>query len=137
VIWPDGAQTRLTDGQGGPTATHPADLLFLVTEDDDRTRRAMRPPHPLTLAAGAIGASFTIWAILQPSHAPMIAGILADGLLAPLMTILESLTRSRGNHRPGRPLNLRPRRCFTRTPEGPNSAAQDLVSERIAVLVAL
>ena len=28
--------------------------------------------------------------------APMIAGILADGLLAPLMTIPESLTRSRG-----------------------------------------
>jgi len=26
----------------------------------------------------------------------MIAGILADGLLAPLMTIPESLTRSRG-----------------------------------------
>jgi hypothetical protein len=24
----------------------------LVTEDDDRTRRAMRPPHPLALAAG-------------------------------------------------------------------------------------
>jgi hypothetical protein len=61
-----------------------------------RTRRARRPPHPLPLVAGAIGASFTIWAILQPSHAPMIAGILADGLLAPLMTILESLTRSRG-----------------------------------------
>src|ERR1700721_2306165 len=35
VIWPDGAQTRLADGQGGPTATHPADLPFLVTGDDD------------------------------------------------------------------------------------------------------
>jgi hypothetical protein len=38
VIWPDGAQTRLTDGQGGPTATHPADLLFLVTEMMTRAR---------------------------------------------------------------------------------------------------
>jgi hypothetical protein len=53
VIWPDGAQTRLADGQGGPTATHPADLLFLVTGDDD--------PHPLALAAGAIGALSGDW----------------------------------------------------------------------------
>jgi hypothetical protein len=53
------------------------------------------PPRDVAAAsAGAgrrsIGASFTIWAILQPSHAPMIAGILADGLLASLLTILAN-----------------------------------------------
>jgi hypothetical protein len=71
------------------------DLLFLVIEDDARTRRALRLLLPLAVATVIIVASFTTWAVLQPSHAPMIGGILAAGFLLPLSTILKHATRTR------------------------------------------
>lgn len=71
------------------------DLLFLVIEDDARTRRALRLLLPLALAIVAIVASFTTWAILQPSHASMIGGILASGFLLPLMALTKRVTRVR------------------------------------------
>jgi len=75
------------------------DLLFLVIEDEARTRRALRLLLPLTLATVAIVASFAIWAILQPSRAPMIGAILFGGFLAPLAAVMKSATRPRSRPR--------------------------------------
>lgn len=68
-----------------------ADLLFLVLDDADRTRRALKLLLPITLAFVATVASLVVWAILQPGHAPMIGAILGAGVLFPITTSLGRL----------------------------------------------
>jgi hypothetical protein len=71
------------------------DLMFLVLEDDARTRRALLLLAPLALAVVAIVAIFTTWAVLEPDHATMIGGILVGGFLLPITTLVKSATRTR------------------------------------------
>lgn len=86
-------------GQPEPVATYRpkalVDLLFLVLESDARTHRARRLLVPLMLAFVAIFAILATWAILQPAHAGMIAGVLGAAIVLPAMA-LKSLTRTRG-----------------------------------------
>lgn len=66
-----------------------SDLLYLVLDSQERTRRALLLLIPVAIAFVAIVASFVVWAILQPDHAPWIAGILAGAVLLPIMSCLR------------------------------------------------
>jgi hypothetical protein len=68
------------------------DLMFLVLEDDARTRRALRLLIPLMGAFVAVVAMLTTWAIMQPGHAPMIAAVLGAIVTFPAAA-LKSATR--------------------------------------------
>ena len=61
-----------------------SDLLFLVLDNDDRTRRALRLMLPITLAVVAIVAILVVWAIMQPGRTPMIVAVLASGFALPI-----------------------------------------------------
>ena len=77
------------------------DLLFLVLEDGDRTRRALWLMTPLLIAFVAIVAIFVWWAVAQPSRAPIIMALLGSTVLAPVSAILRETARAR--KRPLRP----------------------------------
>ena len=59
------------------------DLLFLVLEDDARTRRALQLLIPVALAIAVVVASLAAWAILQPNRAPLIGGLLGVAFAIP------------------------------------------------------
>ena len=70
------------------------DLMFLVLEDDGRTRRALLLLVPLVLGFVAIVCIFVTWAILRPSNINMIGMIFAGGFLLPITTIMRSIART-------------------------------------------
>jgi hypothetical protein len=72
-----------------------SDLLFMILESDQRTRRALLLLLPVTMAIVAIVASFVTWAILQPEHASMIAATLAAGFLLPITSMMRQSLKSR------------------------------------------
>jgi hypothetical protein len=71
------------------------DLMSLVLESDARTRRALRLLIPLMLGFITVIAIFTAWAVLQPSHFNLIAGIFAVGFLVPITTLMRGVVRTR------------------------------------------
>jgi hypothetical protein len=81
-----------------PAAYRPkmfVDLMFLVIEDDARTRRALMLLVPIMLAFIAVFAILVVWAVLQPERTNMIVGILGATIAIPAVA-LRGVTRVRG-----------------------------------------
>jgi hypothetical protein len=71
------------------------DLLFMIIEDEGRTRRAMRLLLPLAAAAVVIVAILATWAILQPARSHEIEVLLAGSFLVPIASGLKHAVRIR------------------------------------------
>ncbi len=72
-----------------------SDLLFLILDDPDRTRRALRLLIPIAVVYVAIVTVFVVWAILQPYRATMIVGFLGAVVALPFASASLMQRRAR------------------------------------------